>query len=153
MSEVPLYWCILPAIPDFGYSHRRTLSRDRSSPLPWIQGYLAYKNGFSQERSVLEFFLFLFSRTYHRQFFENVHRNKNVPPTVFSALLKFQKNRPQIAYTPGEWSWRIIFGAKTVPTFPSKKNGFPRGGAFKIRPAEILRKNKNRPFLVHVLIS
>ena len=42
----------------------------------------------------------LFSRTYHRLFFENVLRNKNVPPTVVPAFLLSKKNRPQIAYPP-----------------------------------------------------
>jgi len=60
--------------------------------------------GSHKNEAFLELFFFLFSRMYHRPFFENVLRNKNVPPTVFPAFLKSKKNRPQIAYTPGEWS-------------------------------------------------
>ena len=91
MSKVPLY-------------RRAAKHGEPCEYLGAYRGTSPTRTGSHKNEAFLELFLFLFSMTYHRSFFENVLRNKNVPPTVFPAFLKSRKNRPQIAYPPGEWS-------------------------------------------------
>ena len=102
------------------------------------------RTGSHKNEAFLELLLFLFLRTCHRSFFENVFRNKNVPPTVFPAFFRSKKNRPQIAYPPRKNGSSAFSGPKQCQHFPQKM-GFPSGGAFKFLPAGILRVSKNAP--------
>ena len=104
-----------------------------------LQGYLAYEWVLTRTKRFWSyFFLFLFSRTYHRSFVDNVLRNKNVPPTVFPAFLKSKKKSAPDRLPPPENGASEFSGRKRCPHFP-RKMGFPSGGAFKISPAGILR--------------
>ena len=142
--------------------------------------------GFSQERSILELFLFLSLRTCHRPFFENVLRNKNVPPSVFPAFLKSKTKsapdrspprRMELAHFRSEnganislekWGSRVEEPSKfhLQEYFVYKKAYLKKTdqsstlrflnlccGAFFLRFLNVKTQNKNRPFLVHVLIS